>query len=133
MSRSNTAGILTLHAESNSQILNLHTEVPQQTMILTSVRVHMSSDAVSLATGIVYADFPWLQQSSLVDGQESFCRLPILLSGSAVTIYCPMIPIAMVHNVRAQTTVKLYNDTGAPLANLVSATFQFSYGTGTIL
>ncbi len=124
------AGIFTINCVTNTDNINLHTEIPKQDLILKTVSVRMTTSAVSIAQGIIYADLPFLSASGLVDDVEGFSRLPLVLSSDANTVYCPNIPLSLCKDVPSKFTMKVFGADGALVTGLVSVTLQFAYSRG---
>lgn len=121
------AGLLTLNITSNDQIMNIDEHLPKQTLYLKNVRVQMTSDAVALSTGIIYINCDLFGNGTLINKRTSRFDFPILLQGSAVSLYHCDIPIEMEHSLKPRFNVKILNEAGALLPDFVSCQLQFNY------
>lgn len=121
-------GLLTLHTTTNDEIKNITYNVPSdQTIYLRGYRIELGSAANALAEKVLYLELPIYNVSKMLDANQGFTYLPILLDNAAVThTYGMDLPISLGRDLQPEFRMRILNGTFTPVANLVSATFQFS-------
>ncbi len=124
---SEAPGLFTIVVNENSQVVNVHNQIPRQVMMLKRVRVEMDSAADALTAGVIYVSLPFLASNQLVDGNVGYFTLPLVLDNAAVTSYSCDLPLYMSGHVHDQFEVQVYDSTFALLANMVSVTLQMSF------
>lgn len=125
-------GTLTLITDSNIKEMNIALDIPAQTIYLRGYRVEMDSAATALATKILYLEIPNIYNiNKMIDNNVGYVFLPIMLDNAAVTnIHGMDIPVSMAHHLPERFTIRILDSTFTPVANLVSAAFQFYLESG---
>ena len=121
-------GTLFIHMTSNTQVLDITNDIPLQTIFLRGYRIELSSAANALAEKVLYLGFEpnIFNGDKMMDTNKYQVKLPIMLDNAAVThTYSMNIPVPMTAHIPMNFRATLYDGTFQPVANLVSASFQF--------
>lgn len=121
-------GIFTFHTTTTSGIYNIHNQILMQTLRLKNVRVEF--DLTEVGASVPYfisIRFPWLSTFQLIDGVQDRFDLVIPLSGSAITLYQPDLPVYMMKDAHDVFEYRILDDTGAVPADFVACTLQFEF------
>lgn len=130
-----SAGLLTLHTTSNDTIMNITYDIPIQVLRLRAYRIQIDSAANALSKKLLYLELPIYNVSKLIDGNQGYTLLPILLDNAAVTLRDGLDkPINMGSQLHPSFRMRILEDSGTsgftPAENLESATFQFEMEQG---
>ena len=121
-------GTLMLHTLTNEAEMNIALDIPVQTIYLRGFRIELGSAANALTEKVLYLDIPGIFNiNKMLDDNRGLVYLPIFLDNAAVThTYGMDIPISMIRHLPERFTIRILNGSFQPVANLVSASFQFS-------
>lgn len=99
-----------------------------QTLRLKNVRVEFDlTEEGASVPHFISIRFPWLSTFQLIDGVQDRFDLVIPLSGSAITLYQPDLPVYMMKDAHDVFEYRILDDTGAVPADFVACTLQFEF------
>ena len=129
-------GTLTLHTTTPDKTnFNISLDIPQQVVMLQSIRVEFDSAASALAARLLYIDLPWLSANQLLDQNSGYVYLPIFVDNAVVTLRTNMqIPVVLNHHIPSSFTMVVRGSDLAPVdpAVCVSVSLQWELQSGHI-
>ena len=122
-----STGIFTIYTTSTSGVLDIHNEIPAQTLRLKNVRVAFTADTDAVSAEMLYFDASFLNSNVLIDNLANLYLLPLTLQNNKVTQYSTDIGVQMSNPIRESFNYRVVTAAGAAPSNFVSITLQFEF------